>query len=319
MAAFKQATVGRDTVVELRLTSSPLPVTAFDIVPPASGGRLPLVTEAQRMENNRRLAAEDSIRHIREAAMPIEAWRGNHEVIRRFLDEAPNREMARRLLDMLSAKDLRDVELDVLRDNAVSITDTDAVYLRYVLCPRVENEWLTPYKAPLRQLMAEVGSPSELALWCRQNIVVEREWRSTDGCLHGPNPQQLRMAPLSVYRTRKTDELGLKIFFVAAARSMGWPARINEVDGRLQYYEQQRWHDVDFGQSAQTKPAQPTRQLELTYNIKSPYVDDPAYYTHFTLSRIENGRAQLLTYPEGATWQHDFAQGIPLEPESHPH
>ncbi len=313
--AVKHVSVGRDKSVTLHLGADALPeAMRYDITPPRASGQLPMVTEAQRNENNRRLAVEDSIRHAYEATMPVEAWRGNHHTIQRFLDEAPNRLMAEKLLSVISAKDLRDIELAVLKDNQVSRTNTSDIYLRYVLNPRVENEWLTPYKAPLRQQLAGLKSPAQLVRWCDKRITVLSESRSEDGHLHGPNPQGLRMEPLSVLREGKTDELGRKIFFVSAARSLGWPARINEVDGRLQYYQNGRWQDVTFGKQQPTPATAQTHRLELTYNNPSPYVDDPKYYIHFTLSRIEDGRAQLLTYPEEATWANDFKSSVPLEP-----
>ena len=310
----RPVTVGRDAIVTITLGKDALPeACAIDVTPPMASGQLPVVTDAQRQENNRRLAMEDSIRHAYEATMPVEAWRGNHKTIQRFLKEAPNKLMAERLLSVISEKDLRDIELDVLKDNQVSKVDTNEIYLRYVLNPRVENEWLTPYKAPLRQLLADVTSPAALVKWCEQNITLEREWRTEDGHLHGSNPQGLRMEPMSVFREGKTDELGRKIFFVSASRSLGWPARINEVDGRLQYYLKGRWHDVSFGKQQATKSAASSRKLSLGYNVKSPYIDDPKYYIHFTLSRIVDGRLQLLTYPEEATWSSDFEKGVQLE------
>ena len=313
--AVKQVSVGRDKSVTLRLGTDALPeAIRYDITPPRASGQPPVVTDAQRQENNHRLAVEDSIRHAYEATMPVEAWRGNHRTIQQFLDEAPNRLMAERLLTVISAKDLRDIELDVLKDNQVSRVDTTDIYLRYVLNPRVEYEWLTPYKAPLRKQLAGIKSPDRLVQWCDKRITVDKEWRSQDGHLHGSNPQHLRMQPLSVLREGRTDELGRKIFFVAAARSLGWPARINEVDGRLQYYQKGQWHDVSFDKKQATKGSAVTKGMELTYNNPSPYVDDPKYYIHFTLSRIVDGRAQLLTYPEEATWAGDFKQGVQLEP-----
>ena len=312
--AAKPVSVGKDSSVTLQLSINVIPESwRVDVVPPVKSGKQPVVTESQRQLNNKRFAYEDSIRQAYEATMPVEAWRGNHATIKQFLDEAPNRLMAEKLLSVLSAKDLHDVELDVLKDNQVSQVDTNEIYLRYVLNPRVENEWLTPYKAPLRQSLYSINNPLELVQWCNNNITVEREWHSADGVIHGPNPQQLRQLPMSVFKIGKTDELGRKIFFVAAARSLGWPARINEVDGRLQYYLNGNWNDVTFSK-ANSKTTATTRKLTLGYENKSPYIDDPKYYIHFTLSRIVDGQAQLLTYPEEATWHHDFAQGVRLEP-----
>ena len=315
--ALQQCAVGRDASATLQLSDAPLPTLRLEVQPPVASATLPLVTDAQRQENNRRMAFEDSIRRAYEATMPVEAWRGNHRVLDQFHNEAPNKVMAERLLSVISEKDLRDIEIEVLRDNMVIQTDTDDIYLRYVLNPRVENEWLTPYKARLRELMADVKSPAELVRWCKDRLRVVKEWRSPDGFLHSANPQQLRMTPLSVYSEGTTDELGRKIFFVAAARSLGWPARINEVDGTLQYYERGQWQEVVFDPAKQPAATAKSHRLELTYNIKLPFVDDPCYYTHFTLSRILDGRAQLLTYPEDATWQRDFEGGVSLSQGSY--
>ena len=102
----------------------------------------------------------------------------------------------------------------------------DRIYCKYVLNPRVELEWLTPYKHFLREQLAALRSPQELIDWTLANVKLVTD----------QNPQHLRMQPMSVYRERQTDELGRDIFFVAAARSLGWPARINEINGKLQYY-----------------------------------------------------------------------------------
>ena len=105
----------------------------LDIVPPPLSAVLPEISDEQRALNDRRKAQEDSIRQAYEATMPVEAWRGNHRTIQQFLDEAKNKVMAHKLLDVLSEKDLRDIKLDVLRDNEAAVTDTSEIYYRYVL------------------------------------------------------------------------------------------------------------------------------------------------------------------------------------------
>ena len=301
--AIRKVTFGKDSIANMTLGDNPLPSDLIlDMTPPQPSAVLPAVTKEQRAENNRRLNTEDSIRHAYERTMPVEKWRGNHEVISRFLNETANRTMAERLLQVLSEKDLRDVELQVLRDNESAPTDTTELYCRYVLCPRVENEWLTPYKAFFRKALADkIKSPEAMVAWCADSIRLDND----------RNPQQLRMRPMSVYRHRVTDDLGRKIFFVSACRSLGFPARINEVDGALQYYAEGSWHDVTFGKSEERSSRKQTATLYLDYQ-PADYCDDPKYYIHFTLSRLTEGRAQLLTYPEEATWKRDFSQGITL-------
>lgn len=291
-----------DVSIELRNESLPK-YLEFDIVPPPLSAKLPEVTNEQRALNDRRKAQEDSIRQAYEATMPVEAWRGNHRIIQQFLDEAKNKVMARKLLEVLSEKDLRDINLDVLRDNEVAETDTTEIYCRYVLCPRVENEWLTPYKAFLKkELSGKVGNILQLIAWTKENIGIENTH----------NPQHLRQQPMSVYRTSPTDELGRAIFFVSAARSMGWPARINEVNGKIEYYLNYAWHEVKFEEKISLK-TEPSGTLRLNFTPSDTH-NDLAYYTHFTLSKLVKNSPKLLTYLEDATWNNTFKDGVNLEP-----
>lgn len=298
--AVQQVSFGKDQFVTVKLDDTPLPdVMDFDIVPPPVSAALPPVTEAQRAENNRRMAYEDSIRQAYEATMPVEDWRGNHQVIKQFLAEAKNKNLAERLLDVLSKKDLRDVTLEVLKDNEVAPKEATLLYDKYVLSPRVENEWLTPYKAFFREKMAFIKSPKQLEQWCNQNIRLDKDH----------NPQQLRMLPMSVYREKLTDELGRNIFFVSVARSLGMPARINEVNGKPQYYADGKWIDV-FAPSA--KAQNPQAKITLDYK-EAAHNDNPKYYIHFTLSKLDEGRLDLQTFPEEATWKDDFVKGQAMD------
>ena len=298
--AVKQVSFGKDQFVTVKLDDTPLPeVMDFDIVPPPVSAALPPVTEAQRAENNRRMAYEDSIRQAYEATMPVEDWRGNHQVIKQFLSEAKEKNLAERLLAVLSKKDLRDITLEVLKDNEVAPKEATLLYDKYVLSPRVENEWLTPYKAFFREKMAFIKSPKQLEQWCNQNIRLDKDH----------NPQQLRMLPMSVYREKLTDELGRNIFFVSVARSLGMPARINEVNGKPQYYADGKWFDV-FASSVVAQ--NPQAQITLDYK-EAAHNDNPKYYIHFTLSKLDNGRLDLQTFPEEATWKDDFVKGQAMD------
>ena len=301
--AIRKVSFGKDQNVTMVLDDQPIPEKMdFDMVPPPVSRKAPSVSPEQRAENDRRLAMEDSIRRAYEQTMPVEAWRGNHQVISTFLEQTGNRLMAEKLLKVISEKDLCDISLEVLKDNEVTQTDTTDLYARYVLNPRVENEWLTPYKAFFRKVFQGViASPAELIQWCRQQITID----------HEHNPQLLRMRPMSVFHRRVTDELGRSIFFVSVARSLGIPARINEVDGQLQYYEHNRWHDVDFDEHQRGKRAQSVK-LVLDYQPMKHY-DDPKYYVHFTLSKIEKGLTHLLTFPEDATWKNHFREGVNID------
>lgn len=306
LVALKKVSWRENHTESIILKDNHLPTALdLDIVPPPSQFTPPMVTPEQREENDRRKAQEDSIRHAYEATMPVEAWRGNYRTIQQFLSQSPNKVMAQRLLEVISEKDLRDITLDVLMDNITETTDTRELYCRYVMCPRVENEWLTPYKAFFRnEFRDKIKDFFDLITWTQENITIDEQH----------NPQGLRQQPISVYRTRKTDALGRAIFFVSAARSLGMPTRINEVNGKIEFYSPFHgggWREVKLEEGLFSKPAKyGILRLKFTPNQER---SDLAYYTHFTLSRIVNGSPQLLTYPEDATWSNTFNKGTVLE------
>lgn len=301
--AYKKVSFKGSHHEQLVFGESPIPDQwDLQVTPPPAQVSLPLVTESQREENNRRLTAEDALRKAYEDTMPDERYRGNYAVIKAFMQSTRDTVQARQLLEVLSAKDLRDVTLDVLQDNECSYSnDTSAIYRQYVLSPRVEKEWLTPYKQFFRKEMGDIQSPADLVEWCRKQLTI----------VEGQNPQSLRMRPMGVFRERITDQLGRAIFFVSVARSLGMPARINELNGKLQYFEQHQWKDVIFDeQQAAIAPQQ--GRLKIDYQ-PVPNYEDVKYYSHFTISKINDGEMQLLTYPEEATWKNTFAQGIQLD------
>lgn len=273
----------------------------LDITPPKERNTVPEFTEEQGKRNKQRLAYEDSIRNAYVSQMPKKAGgdsliisgRGNVANLNAFFTGIGNEELGRQLVSIISAKDRRDVSVDVLQDHYMFTQSANP----YVLNPRVSNEMLTPYRAILQREIT-VKTIDEWAQWVRDNIQIDEE----------SNPQHLCMFPVSVWRHRITDSHSRDIFFVAGARSKGIPARIDEVTGKTQYADAQGlWHDVNL--SPEVKQGE-SRKGTLKLTCQS----NPEYYTHFTISRIENGSPVLLNYPEeGTTWQSTFAKGELLD------
>ena len=323
--AYRTVSLPTDSAVTLRLgaafstgESSIVALSnglSLDITPPPASASLPAVTPEQRAENDRRLAVEDSVRHAYEATMPDQRSRGNHAVITSFLDTAAvlgQQNLAEQLITVLPDKDLQDITLDILLDNLPTTTSEQAHYdvdlteigRSYLLSPRIERERLTPFKAPLRAALTGFDV-QRLIAWTRDSIAI----------IDDQNPQRLRMTPLAVFRSRTADNLGRDIFFVAACRALDIPARINEIDGKVQYFNN-GWQDVtlDTPATLSPQPSAPAKgRLVLAYK-PTRFVPDAQYYTHFTLSRLDDdARMQLLTYPEEATVQNAFASGVELD------
>lgn len=313
----------------------------IDIVPPAESANLPEVTPEQRAENDRRLAIEDSIRNVyvgkfiseeaarnfardykldRDAVAKIlVAARGNYRVIREFMTRLRSdnsRKGGIDLLQQISAKDLRDVRLDVLIDHMQSrVRTTNAGYFRkYVRNPRVSNEMLTPYKTFFGKVISKedveayVAEPMKMVAWVAKNIQVNKE------CNLGAPP----VSPEGVWKARLADAHSRDIFFVSMARSMGVPARIDEVTGKVQLITDDGAIDVNFEAAGQA-PAQRGRLAAKYTPIQS--LDNPKYYSHFTISKVTpQGNLQLLSYDEGdtdmgggVTWSSLLKEGTSLD------
>ena len=313
----------------------------FDIIPPAEGFNMPEVTPEQRAENSRRMEIEDSIRNAyvatfmtdetaREFAKKYQldedavakilvASRGNYGVITDFLARLRSDKSKAGGIDMLqriSAKDLRDVSLEVLVDHMQSHVYKENMdyFRRFVRNPRVANEMLTPYKAFFEKVIPEADKAafkedwSKLSAWVSENIKVDAN------CNLGGSP----ISPAGVWNARVADAHSRNIFFVSMARSLGIPSRIDEVTGKVQLISNDGVTDVDFEATAPAEAK--TGKFMATYKpIKS--LSDPKYYSHFSISKLTDaGTLQLLNYDEGdvdmgagATWSNLLKNGTALD------
>ncbi len=308
----------------------------MDIVPPFQSGQLPTVSEESENENARRLAIEDSIRkaytstffnaemaHRESARLGVNRdkfckilteARGNGNNILGFVErcELEKRDMALDLLCAISEKDRRDVPIEVLLDNLenTQISQTP-LFVDYVLNPRVENEWLVPYKAFFSGEISPSDAaiyrqdPSKLVAWTASNIKID-----TVG-----NPSSLRMDPRAVWRTAIADPRSRSIFFVSVARSLGIPSRIDPVTGKTQYASSSgEWVDVKFdkGDSLEDVSVTGKGKVNISYS-KDGRLENPKYYSQFSVSGINNGIPVQLEYGEGDGLKEIASEGMYLD------
>lgn len=328
---FSKVTFGKQPTMEVKLDKKEGDLFAMDIdvVPPVENANLPVVTPEQRAENDRRLLKEDSIRHAYTSTFMddekarkfvrsltgltsdeaeqgvgyLVASYGNHDTICRFLTQAANEgkaSLAIRLLGVVSAKDLRDISLEVLSDHLLHTPEVVCDrYAQALLNPRVSTESLTPYKSFFQRVIdADLAKsyrnqPQLLVEWCKDSI-------SLNDSL---NVRRVPMSPEGVWKARVADALSRDIFFVSLARSLGIPAWIDSVTGEVCYQDLNQKgeavYDVDFtvGLAEQLPPL---GRLAAAYQA-TPVLDDPKYYTHFSISKFVGGRLQLQGYDE-ALW-----------------
>ena len=326
-------------------TSASPKCTYLDLVPPKEDPQLPYVSDEMHKENQRRFALEDSIRKAYTATFPtmeeakrinergaeyIFKSRGNKQTIVDFINRhSDNEDRVMGILATLSDKDLRDITTEILEDSYNATTDQ--------LSPRVEDELITiPFKQYFEKAFSKKAAdafradPMKLVEWIKKNIRLN------------PDKKALRIAqtPVGVMKSKITDERSRDIFFVDVARSLGIEARKDAVTGKIQYKSKGvhlsqvhqpnskevhqktdgEWQDVKFDNTAdKTSTAAALGTIKLTYE-PTKLLDNPKYYSHFTISRIENGTAQLLNFDEGqadmgngTTWSNTFKKGYKLD------
>ena len=341
---YGKVSFGKDEEVVIKLDKKAGEAYSIDldIIPPVEGAIMPEVTPEQREENSRRMAVEDSIRNAYVATFMTEesarkfakdykldedvvakllvASRGNHQVLCDFMSRLRSDKSKSGGLDMLqriSAKDLRDVSLEVLIDHMQSHVYKENMdyFRRFIRNPRVANEMLTPYKAFFKEAIPEEDKAAFKADWNKLTAWVAENIRVDEQCNLGGSP----ISPAGVWKARIADAHSRNIFFVSMARSLGIPSRIDEVTGKVQMIsDAEGIIDVDFEASA---PAD-TKNGKLVAKYKPiKSLSDPKYYSHFSISKLtDEGTLQLLNYDEGdvdmgvgATWSNLLKNGTSLD------
>ena len=115
-----------------------------------------------------------------------------------------------------------------------------------------------------------------------------------------------------MFRHRTCDAHSRDIFLVAAARSIGIPARIDEVTGKVCLTPTLSQGE---GEGTAVHPSfggEGGGLLRLSYSDQA-VKENPSYYSHFALSRIVDGRPKLMEFPENATWKDTFKDGVQVD------
>ena len=187
-------------------------------------------TEEQKEERDRRLAEALKIRTAKVEAF-IPDWKVD------FVDKAgENKEVCEKLMSVLTDKDRIDAKPTVLKshvDAALHLKDAypENIYYSYVLNPRVFNEVMTDYRGAIEAAFTEEEKaafredPKAIWSWIEENIKVCPE----------AEQESVYFVPTASLKIRKSSELSRHILFVAIARTLGVPARLNPMDGAMEY------------------------------------------------------------------------------------
>ena len=230
-------------------------------------------TEEQKEERDRRLAEALKIRTAKVEAF-IPDWKVD------FVDKAgENKEVCEKLMSVLTDKDRIDAKPTVLKshvDAALHLKDAypENIYYSYVLNPRVFNEVMTDYRGAIAAAFTEEKKaafredPKAIWSWIEENIKVCPE----------AEQESVYFVPTASLKIRKSSELSRHILFVAIARTLGVPARLNPMDGAMEYlmpdsvkqgaeaYENSKFQAVIAGKAKEARLVFTDGGLTWTYN-----------------------------------------------------
>lgn len=304
----------KDTVeVFLRYTPGEGVSLSEEIIPPVS--KIPVGTPTDKIEeNNLRLAAEDEIRNSFVGTFYTEmqsnelaqqqnleenrVWslmqnaRGNYVTIGTFLqNHGKNDSLALRLLETLAIKDLHDITSEVLEDHLTHFllhpsNLERAMVDEYILCPRIDIEKLSPYRVFLQDKFKgkEYSNPGEAAAmivdWIKRNIHIN----DTD------NYYRNYLIPEGLNKLKTGDQRSINLFFVAAMRSLGFPARLEPASSNPQYYNKE-WIDVSFN-DAEAMSLSPKGRVFFRGDDRKG--TELKYRIHFSLAKYDGRKFVTL-------------------------
>lgn len=237
----------------------------------------------------------------------LEHARGNSYEIAAFLQEYTPAygEWALRLLEVLNEKDLTDTFRPTLADHLIHVMKMKETYLdeldddffaTYVLRPRVDFEMLTPYRSYFQDALGKENIQSFLDQPMSLAEKIDNEFE----IIQDINFYQGSATPVGSFKLKKGDKASRDILFVAVARSIGIPARLDPSDKRPQFFKDGSWQNVQFRDHASIEKANTTEVSDDTGSVvwKKDEQSDVAikYMNNFTISRFTNGSYQALFY-----------------------
>lgn len=244
----------------------------LDMVPPKEDPLPNNATKEQIDANAVRIAEEDVIRKARHTVDHAKVL--EDEFLAIVKEKYPEKaEAAGILAANVSGKDKGEYGVDVLLDALLAADSKDP----QVLAPRIGTEALLPCRVEIRNgLAGKVSTPEELISWIKTNIKIVSDER---------NPQGLKIAPINVWRSKMSDKESANIFFVAACRALGWPARL-DMGGKTTVMKDGAWATVNLEEAVARVPEKGEVIVENMGGEGGPR------FGEFSVSAIENGRTR---------------------------
>ena len=268
------------------------------------------ITKQQKEKNHQRLQASAMLRTERidgyyreelaekypEEEKILRLAAGNFCQIYGFLEKDRNPDR-KRMLHSLSEKDYKDVKGNVLESHLREASGYRGeweekgeleIYIRYILCPRIYFEEITPFREKIQQFFSDrekeqfKKDPGLIQSYIEENIRYdEKDDYST-----------LFSTPSGTLKTKFGNPISRNILCVAICRTMGIPARLNPVTREAEIYK-----NDGFVRIFDTKECTKSPEKGILV-LKRKDGEEWNYYQNWTIGQYRQDSFVTLNYEE---------------------
>ena len=237
-------------------------------------------TAEQKKVGNKRLAEANAYRErkLQNWSNPECALFLNKKV--QGIEEAVAYSFREKLLDVLSEKDRIDCTAEVLEEhleyaNPYHGMMKEETFVSYVLNPRVDDEVLQKYRKEIKEHFSKEEKKD-----LREDP--EKIWKLVNAGIKSMSDKErasVITTPSGCLKTETGSFLSKKILFVAIARTLGIPARLNPNDRSMEYMKNGKFVSV-------------LAKTEKNCSLILRAEDDTVwkYFQNWSIARMENGR-----------------------------
>lgn len=201
------------------------------------------------------------------------------------------------LLNVLTEKDRTDCRAEVLEEHLRFAMPYEeelehSVFVNYVLNPRIDDEVLMKYREVIENTFSE-----EEKLCFRENPA--SIWTEVDKRINSISERErasVITTPAGCLKTEVGSILSKKILFVAIARTLGIPARLNPEDRSMEYRKDGRFI-----------PVLPEAEKNCHIVLKAGDGTQWKYFQNWSMAKLENGTYTSLRLG-GLLWKGDLLE-----------
>lgn len=214
--------------------------------------------------------------------------RGNQGEIAEFLMSAVEDTMKMNLLNSLREKDYIDITAKILEETCIQAEAyadqwSEDIFVPYVLCPRVADEMIRPFRTFIGEWLSEYEKEQICIEPKKVWELVNRRIQSDERLEYGNLIMSARGALTSGYGSVLTK----RVVSVQILRTLGIPARLNPSDHVLEI-----WNGEKFETPEQEKGEQ--RERTSTLLIQGEEGENWIYFQNWTIARFEKGEYHTL-------------------------